>query len=256
MSDFLDLGNLERDEVRQELIDAILDHEHNRPRTLQTHLGPSEAGVKCARRLAYSITGTKGGNVYGEVMPSMTGTALHNTMESVMALRNERLGYERYLTETKVTDPIPGTCDLYDKDRQAVLDWKFPGPTTFKKYCKYGPSPEYHEQLHLYGLGIENLGYPVKMVGDMFIPRGGKLRDAYLFYEPYDRERALGIAKRLEGIRLIAKEFDLVHHPERFKHIPASPSEDGCFFCPFWNPTPRHHRECSGVSADPDAQFN
>lgn len=253
--DFLDVENSFARELREEIFSAIIHHERHRPRSLQTHLGPSEAGSPCARRLAYSVTGTKskGGNIYSEVMPSMIGTSMHSTMEKVMGLQNEILGRERWHSEIRVKEPIEGTCDLYDEDTHTVVDWKFLGKSTHDKYSKHGPSVEYHEQVHLYGLGIQNLGYKVENVSIMMFNRNGRLRDAHLWMEPFDAARAQRIADRLFAIEQITKDMEMDKYPYRINLIPATPG-DSCFFCPFFNPLAdgTNPWECVGTGGNPN----
>lgn len=251
---FLDVGSVFADQLRQTLIDAVIAWEQSRPRSLQKEIGPSQAGVACARRLAWSMTSNPSANTKGDPLPSIVGTSMHGTMEEVMALANEALGRERWLTETRVLEPIAGTCDLYDKDTRSVIDWKFPGPTAFKKYTTKGPSVEYRSQVHTYGLGYRNLGYEVDKVGIMFIPRAGRLNQSHLWIEDYDQQRALDTAERLKNIRKVSDALELEKYPERAQHIPATPS-DSCMFCPWWNPNPRGNRECPGTAGDPNGHL-
>lgn len=249
--EFLNVDDMFRQELRDELLQAVLDFEKNRPRSLQTEIGPSQAGAVCARRLAWAVTARPGTNGRGDPLPSMVGTSMHRTMEEVMEAHNKALGYERWLTETAVKEPIPGTCDLYDTKTFTVIDWKFPGTTAFKKYSTQGPSPEYREQIHLYGLGNVNLGRRVDNVGIMFIPRAGRLSGSHLFLEPYDEDRAKATAKRLEDIKTVVTGLDIRKHPERANHVPATPS-DHCGFCPYWSPNPQGPLECIGMAGDPN----
>lgn len=238
--EFLNVESSLADEVRDELIDAIIGYERNRPRSQQKAIGPSEAGAACARRLAFQMAEVPAVNTGGDPLPSIIGTSMHRTMDEVMQWVNETIGRGKWLTETKIQDPIRGTCDLFDTERGIVLDWKFPGPTPFKKYKDLvgrgePPSPEYDAQLDLYGLGFENLGYTVNFVGDMFIPRAGRLRDAVLYFREYSSEHAREVAKRNENIRKLVDAFDIGAHPDRAQFIPATPS-DHCRFCPWFDP--------------------
>jgi hypothetical protein len=257
--DFLNVEDSFRAELREEILDNIIQYERHRPRSLQTSVGPSEAGTPCARRLAFSVTGTrfKGGNQYTEVLPSMRGGALHERMEHVMEYQNElqreELGYDRYDIEGRVEEPVAGTCDLYDRKTFTVVDWKWLGKTTHAKLAKYGPNIDYREQVHLYGLGKQNLGYRVDNVAIMAFNAVGRLRDAVLWMEPFDQQRAERTAARLEDIKKIAEEMNMLEHPYRFNFIPATPG-DACFFCPFFNPVAdgRNPWECIGTGGNPN----
>lgn len=249
---FLDVGSVFGDTLRQELIDAITEWERNRPRSQQKEIGPSGAGAVCSRKLAWSMSSNPHSNGRGDPLPSIVGTSMHATMEDVMAAANEALGRTRWLTETRVEKPIAGTCDLFDTDTHSVIDYKFPGPTAFKRYSTRGPSPEYRSQIHLYGLGYRNLGHEVEHVGIMFIPRAGRLSQAHLFIEDYDEQIAVDVAARLDNIRKVVAGLEIDRYPERAQHVPATPS-DACMFCPWFSPNPRGPRECPGQSGDPNA---
>lgn len=255
VDDFLAVEDSFRVSLRTEILEAVVHHERHRPRSLQLRLGPSEVGTPCARRLAFGATGTKekGSNKYTEVMPSMIGTAMHAQMEKVMELQNQILGRERWHTEIKVLEPVAGTCDLYDEDTETVVDWKFLGKATYSKYSTKGPNDEYRKQVHLYGLGIENMGYKVKNVSIMMFNRNGRLRDAHLWMEPFDRQLALDTDKRFRDIETVAAYYKMLENPYRFNIIPATPG-DCCFFCSFFNGLSDGSNpwECTGTSKDPN----
>ncbi len=263
LEDFLDTDGVEGEQLRQILIRAMIHYANNRPRSLQQHIGPSQAGTTCTRKLAYAINAEAGPNNYTDPLPSMIGTAMHATMEEVMALKNaeeirerqlqERklsnadlekltppgdpledpvaevaallealkeentdLGYVRWLTETKVTEPIPGTCDLFDRDTGTVIDYKFLGPTTHKKYST-SPSDDYQTQVHLYGAGLVARGEDVKNVAIFMVPRSGKLRNAVLWIVPFDPERALRAVRLF--VDLIAHQFIGAVVVNRISHL-------------------------------------
>lgn len=252
--EFLNTDDVDRVELKDTILQAIRDFEANRPRSRQTAIGPSQAGSVCDRLLAWTLTARPGGNGRGDPLPSMIGTSMHRTMEEVMQAHNALLGYDRWLTETAVEEPIAGTCDLYDTDTDTVIDFKFPGATAFKKYSTQGPSPEYRSQVHLYGRGFENLGYPVRRVGILFIPRAGRLSGAHLWVEPYDHERADQTAERLAKLQAAVDVLEIDKYPKRANLIRATPS-DHCSFCPYWNPAPTHALECIGMAGDPNAHL-
>jgi hypothetical protein len=256
---FLAVEDSFRVSLRAEILAAVVHHERHRPRSLQTRLGPSEVGSPCARRLAFGSAGTKekGSNKYTEVMPSMIGTAMHAQMEKVMELQNQILGRERWHSEIKVLEPVAGTCDLYDEDTNTVVDWKFLGKSTWSKYSTKGPNDEYRKQVHLYGLGIENMGMKVENVSIMMFNRNGRLRDAHLWMEPFDRQLALDTASRYADIEAAAKGFEMLENPYRFNYIPATPG-DCCFFCPFFDGMSdgTNPWACTGTVKDPNILHN
>jgi len=257
VDDFLGAEDSPREELRDEILAAIYYHERNRPRSLQQHLGPSEAGVECDRQLAHKIAGSPEINGDGDPLPSMIGTSMHTTMEDVAEKWNEHHygGQKIWLPENKVKTPIPGTSDLYHVKRRTVIDWKFPGATRFKHYVEHGPSKQYREQVHLYGLGMEDEGYEVEFVAIMFIPRAGRLRSSHLWMEPYDRQRALRTAERIANIAIVVEALDVKNDPTLIQKVfKASPSDD-CTFCPWFSPAAEGPHECCGVAGEPNEEL-
>ncbi len=237
--DELDVEGLPDRELLGDLKDFIQYASENEPRSLQTTLGPSEVGHPCARKLAYGLTATGGGNSFGDPLPSIVGKATHGWLENAARMDNKRLGRTRWIPETRVhiTDSLSGTCDLYDVDTQTVLDWKVPGVTRFKKYVKHGPSVTYRGQSHLYGKGYKNAGLPVSHVGIVFIPKAGTLRQTHLWRESYDEELVQSILTRIDSVKGLITGLDLEHHADRFKLIPITPDAD-CYLCSWWSPGP------------------
>ena len=211
----------------------------NIPRHLQRELGPSQIGHECPRHLALATVAPEEGVArYDDPLPSLTGTALHAMFESFVPAYNKLIGHERFLAERRVSmrEGFSGSCDLYDTDTDTVIDWKNPSPARVAKYIK-DPGSIYKRQAHLYGLGYEREGFPVKNVAVCLLPRGGQLRNARLWSEPYNRELALDTMKRYDQILVLADELDVEHHPERFAIFPAIPN-DMCEYCPFFSPAP------------------
>ena len=218
-------------------------------RSQQVEIGPSEIGNECPRSLAYKLAGVKAVEQQSDPLPSIIGVAAHAWMEDAIALWNEQLGRVRHISEQKVSwrqNHPPGTWDGYDVDAPTVLDWKFPGVTRFKLYTSKGPSNLYRTQVHTYGLGYERtFNLPVRRVGIFFVPRAGRLRDAHLWVEPYNREIAELAVARIEAVEETNRELDVVNHPEHFSLIPACPSAE-CQYCEQWTPNPKGPLECPG----------
>jgi hypothetical protein len=211
----------------------------NIPRHTQRELGPSQIGHECPRHLALATVAPEEGVArYNDPLPSLTGTAIHSLIESFVPAYNALIGEERFIAERKVfmREGFGGTADLYDTLTDTVIDWKNPSPARTAKYIK-DPGSIYKRQAHLYGLGYEREGYPVKNVAVCLLPRGGQLRNAKLWAEPYDRQLALDTMKRYDQILVLADELDVEHHPERFTIFPAVPN-DMCEYCPFFSPAP------------------
>jgi hypothetical protein len=162
-------------------------------RSQQKTIGPSEIGGTCERRLAMGLLAAPKVNDTRDEWTSTVGTACHTWMESAFAADNARRIASgrpaRWLIEQTVTirPGLDGHCDLYDLETHTVIDHKFPGVTSIRKYRKQGhPGQQYRWQAHLYGRGWANMGLPVRAVQLICWPRSGLLKDAWSWSEPYD----------------------------------------------------------------------
>ena len=237
---FLQPGPRDTDPLLDVLKTVVRQHASSHPRSNQVQLGPSQIGHPCSRNL---IQGMIGGNEQAinpkfDVLPSYVGTAAHKAMEEALALDNQRLGRERWLSERKVTvqQGLSGTCDCYDTDTNTVLDWKFPGTTAMNEYRRNGPSIIYKIQAHMYGRGYRNAGYPVERVGIWFLPRGGLLSTSILWTEPYDDDLVTETLDKVNGLIVLMDELELEQNPERLSWIPTTPY--ACQWCPYFAVTP------------------
>jgi hypothetical protein len=226
-----------------ELRKVFHDHAARAPRTLQSHLGPSELGSPCDRQVAGKMAGIPITNHVSDPWPSIRGTALHAWAAEAFEADNDRTGKLRWIAEQKVTptgfDEHPGTADLYDAVERAVVDHKFLGTTSMQKIRGGGGPPRHYVvQLLLYGAGYRALGLPVDRVVLAAYPATAASLDGIWVWErpytPADDEllaevRAQTTQRREWAERLATGELDLLD-------IPASPSEDGCYFCPFYRP--------------------
>jgi hypothetical protein len=167
---------------------AVVDGHKQHPRSQQKRIGPSQVGTPCQRRLAYGLLEAPRVAPEGDPFPSITGTGMHEQLETLFARANAALGWPRYLLERKVEvrPGLTGSCDMYDIAEAAVWDWKGVSTSALAKYRSKGPSEVYRTQAHLYGRGYRNAGFPVKTVNIAFWPRGGWGRDAHWWTEPYD----------------------------------------------------------------------
>lgn len=201
------------EETKTEILDHIKAAIAHHPRTLQKHIGPSELGHPCARRIGYKLAGAPDLNEFPDAPWKPTiGTAVHAWLEDVFAVVNHELDptmtNPRYLIELTVCVgqvagvDITGHCDLYDRATRTAIDWKIVGDTPLKNYRRKGPGGQYRSQIHLYGRGLHARGLPVEQVVIAFLPRNGELRDAYFWTEPYDEQVALDALQRANGIGL------------------------------------------------------
>lgn len=226
------------------------------PRTLQTHLGPSELGVECDRQVAGKLAALPATNHVVDPWPSMRGTALHAYAADAFTGDNDRSGRLRWLAEQRVvpTEEHPGTADLYDADEQAVVDHKFLSASSMAKarsglvhgapLAQLRPR-KYVVQLLLYGLGYLRLGLPVRRVVLAAYPAtAGSLDGLYVW--DYDI-----VEHDVEVWELISQVLD-VELPRRkqlgamilaglpLTEVPATPDSDECYFCPFYRPQSGH----------------
>ncbi|MGH3717014.1 MAG: hypothetical protein ACRDT4_26675 [Micromonosporaceae bacterium] len=222
-----------------ELRRVVHEYAARAPRSLQVHLGPSELGHACDRQVVGKMAGVPRTNHVTDPWPSIVGTACHAWAADAFTAWNARHGRPRFVAEQRVypDDDHPGTADLYDADEQAVVDHKFLGETSMAKVRKEPPR-HYVVQLLLYGRGYRNLGLPVRRVALAAYPRtAGSLDGLYVWereYTPADDELLAEVfqqtAYRARAAELVAASaIDLMQ-------IPATPSDDDCYFCPFYRP--------------------
>ncbi|MGL5910292.1 MAG: hypothetical protein ACRCZP_09845, partial [Phycicoccus sp.] len=164
-----------------ELRSVLIDYGASRPRSMQRRLGPSELGTPCQQQIARKLAGAPRRPVTDPMWAPFQGTAIHASMEQVVAYWNQRLGRDRWLVEEELeVDPglpgvegIRGHSDAYDTDQSMVIDWKAVGKTALDKLrsakragkpAAEQISPEYRVQAHLYGRGQERKGRPVQWV--------------------------------------------------------------------------------------------
>lgn len=221
------------DPTWETLKEAIYWADRNSPRSIQTHLGPSELGSPCMRQLAMKMRGRQPVNTSADYWFAIMGTAMHEWLaKSIARWQNEVLGRERFLIEQRVTivgDADYGTngsTDLYDTDHDEVIDWKLVGKDTLKKVSTEGTPQVYRVQRQLYGRGWELAGYPVKTVKNIYLPRSNFLSAAHVDVEPYDPQVAEEALKRAATIDQLSQVLPI-------GMIPAEADEGGCVWCPF-----------------------
>lgn len=227
--------------LRDELLWAVNNRIDYAPRSLQTRLGPSEIGHPCDRRLGHKVIGTDVINTGEPAWYPTIGTAVHSWLEGVMTWLNGHFGAgpdtkPRFLLEHKVDvgeidgEHITGSCDVYDRLTEHVIDWKVVGERQLRKYAKEGPGSQYRTQAHLYGRGWTRRGLPVSGVAVMFLPRDRMLRDTYFWHEPYNEQIAIDALSRADGITKLARQLGP-------KALPMLKTFDAyCQFCPYFQP--------------------
>lgn len=207
-------------------------YQNQQQRTLQTSLGPSEAGTDCDRRIAYRLAGAAPVNHVNDSWAAFKGTAVHTALEGMF--RWADMGRGRFLVDRPVDlgDPhVPrGKVDQYDRALLIVEDNKLVGKSTLSKMWLDGqPSVQYQKQLHLYGYGLRRDGERVDRVGLIAWPgEGSSLDDLWAWVVPYDEQQALDALNRVSGIAAMLGE----------RPAWAVPARPGfyCGHCPFYRP--------------------
>jgi hypothetical protein len=138
------------------ILDALIDHENEKPRSKQVRLGPSEIGG-CREYMRNVMVGTPMQD-NGRVWPvaAVVGTLLGTHIESVLA---QRVGA---LTEVNVTTTLPnglkinGHADIVLVKENAVVDAK--SKDGFATVRREGPSLENLVQVSTYAVGLVQAG--------------------------------------------------------------------------------------------------
>lgn len=196
-------------------------------RSAQRHLGPSEIGTPCDRRIALSLSGQRPVNPGGDGYAAWLGTQGHRGMADIYEWADGRSG--RYAVETPLNFPsklVPrGTGDLLDRKLRCFVDWKFMGTWSLKHLREKGPSDTYRVQIHTYAYGATQRGEKVDRVAIVGMPRqGATLDDMFVWSQPYDKSVAESALKRVAEI---GKQMDGGGTPGDFD------TADDCRYCPF-----------------------
>jgi hypothetical protein len=250
-----------------ELRQVLIDFEANRPRSMQKELGPSELGTPCQQQIARKLAGAPRRPITEPTWAPFQGTAVHASMEDVVAFWNAQLGRERWLAEDRLVvseaagdlPAVAGNGDAFDTDHDMVVDWKHTGTTAVNKlrtakrlgkHPREQVSQEYRVQAHLYGLGHANKGRPVRYVRLVFLARSWKYDDSEEWTEAYDERIALWALGRYYDVVGQVAELDLANHPDQVAIVQATPSSDACKFCQFRRPgQPSDWHGCAGDEA-------
>lgn len=221
-------------ELREDLLEVVQWAARNSARSRQVALGCSEVGHDCDRRIAYTMAGVQGPNVNTDQWPAIVGTAIHGWMEQAFNDFQGMHNIRDWLTELEIhpSPLVKGHSDLYHVPRSLVLDWKFPGPDSFRKMKQEGPSAQYMVQVQLYGLGQLYAGRSVERVGVVALNRAGWLKDIYIHTVQFDKQVAQEALRRVYdlGHKLITEK---IVESGAWDSIPATPSRL-CMWCPFY----------------------
>lgn len=237
-------------QLLSDLTDVIKWTDNNSARSVQTAIGPSELGSLCDRKIAYRLANVPETNWWSDPLPAIVGTAVHGWLETAVTQFQKVHYMDRWLTEITVQpDPmVRGHCDLYDREVQAVIDWKTVSPTKLKAWKSDGPPSHYKDQVNLYGRGLILAGLPVAKVCLIAVPRSGWLRDMQVWMHDYEPQRAQDALDRMYGI---ANTMILAGDNLSFEDIKSAPSGE-CAFCPWYRGGDRR-ADLSGCSGNTEA---
>jgi hypothetical protein len=188
---------------------------------------------------------SSGGNVLHDPWASIMGTAGHAFLEQAFDWASAQPHYQgRWLTETKVCpdpqaiSPHPGTADLFDQAYNALIDHKFQSTNIRNRLRRNGPPYHYYIQMLLYAVGYLNLGYNVQRVVLASWPRTEHTLDGlFLWEKPVTADDLREVLAVLDKTRVReALATYVVKGEMTLWDIPATPSDDDCQYCPFFNP--------------------
>lgn len=254
-----------------ELRQVLVDFETNRPRSRQVALGPSELGTPCQQQIARKLAGAPRKPIVDPTWAPFQGTAVHASMEEVVAWWNTQLGRERWLAEDRLDidpglpdaqpgsafgQPIAGNGDAFDQDYAMVVDWKHVGKTALEKLkrgLRMGKpadqqvSPDYRTQAHLYGYGHAKKGRAVGYVRLVLLARSHDYDESGEWTEAYQPEIAVAAIDRYWATHDLLTALDVTTTPDMVAAVPAAPHRDTCKWCPFLRPgQPTDWTGCAG----------
>lgn len=242
----------------EELIEEITHDANNADRNLQRTIGPSGIGVECQRWLTHMIAETIEPETSEVKWPAYVGTAMHEKLERVMRKSVCQFGADgpRYLIEETVTvgtiggTSIIGHVDLFDIFAGAVIDWKTLSAGQMEKVGRmvrlHGtPGQQKRIQAHTYGLGLLYRGHKVSTVMNVFLPRDGKLADAFYWAEPFDPQVGLRALDNCNEIAASIADPAVGLYGTLAKY--TAPCTD--YFCP-WCPKTTRRRFAPGEVPD------
>jgi hypothetical protein len=267
-------------EVPDPKVDELYRNEHLQiiqwgidvhPRSSQFQVGPSEIGgcpTKLAWKLAYGGAGDQEGG-----WAAHKGTVLHAWLDHLYSgqLIGDKLptmpdGSPRFFSDLKLRPISPhvngGTLDLYDRQRETIVDWKLPGDWTMKNVRGSKLSPGYYVQAQTYAktLMANNPDMKVSRIALMFLPMcgddlKGRAKGAVFRYWDYDPEicdQAMGNIERIKNMLAVTT-------PQKVMEVLPKKS-DFCQSCPAFAGTGDRRAVCPGAipkrsNSDPSNPF-
>lgn len=221
--------------LRLTLLGAILDKYKSAPRSVQTAIGPSQAGHPCKRYLAFMASGRPRAEQHTDPWPSILGTAGHAWLAEAIEAQPGWLSEQR----VHIGPGLSGSADAFRISDRAVVDFKILGNTGFTEirshpaddpYWTDGDGRQYYRQIQCYGRGFANAGHAVEWVVLAIFGRSKRLSEMFLVAFPYRPEVSDEVLADLAAARMLAAVgIDPMV-------IPASASKKSCYYCPFRGP--------------------
>lgn len=204
-------------------------------RSAQTHLGPSEIGSPCDRRLVMRMLGLPAVNPGGDKWAAFVGTCVHAGLAEMFDWADAGRG--RFVTEMRVHFPnqvVPkGTLDVLDRTLFMVDDHKVLGRYSGDKLRASGPTHMYRVQLHVYAMGARMRGEKVERVALIVWPRErSSLDDLYVWTEPYDPEIARTALARINRLRTSVEQSQEAG-VDPLEVAAATAFDDDCRYCEY-----------------------
>lgn len=222
----------------KEIFYAYTNRDTSDNRGAQAHLGPSEVGTPCDRRLAMSILRVPPVNPAGDGWAAFVGTAVHAALADMFVWAGHSSG--RFAVELGLlfdSTVMPrGTGDLLDRTLCILADHKIMGDYSLKKLAQKGPSDTYRVQVNLYAHAARQMGEKVDTVAIIGWPRERpSLDDLYVWTEPFNGEVVDTALNRLawlqEAVGLMSAEY-----PTALEAAAQFSTENDCRYCPFHAP--------------------
>jgi len=254
----LDMRN---ESLRKKLIEVIKWADEHSARSQQVEIGPSEMGDPCDQKVARILAGMPRVNFRPDPWAAIVGTSIHAWLEKAINFYQDNVQdpVTNLWTEMEVRldDLIPGHTDVYDPRTGDVIDYKTTGPDGIATMKAHGPLERYKVQGHLYGYAHKQAGREVRDVVLVFLPRAGRLKDMFIWREPYNEQVAKDALARVYALVEKAISLDIANQPDSWAQFKMQPSQ-ACWYCPFFVARPAEQlpdaKGCPGNSK-PEAEY-
>lgn len=224
------------------VLDAIVRLSTDSPRALQAHIGPSELGGPCTRKLALRSIQAPGRRGLVASWRTRVGVGVHAWLADGLpgAWKGQRdvtaLHEVPLWIEGTGDDRVAGSADVVLLWREPggevwaeVVDFKVVGPSTLEEAEKAKIDPTYVVQLHTYGLGVQRtLGVTPRRVTILYLPAAGELSAAVPVSADWDPGVAIAALDRLRQIRALARSTTIAQIA-----VEAGTAHDRCHECQF-----------------------